>query len=204
MNTTKKIKRLKLAIVVLSLIILIPILFITTLMIIGYYNDSGEFGALGYYPLSKLKELNIQYLDLREIEELPNALDDGANGTIINTNIPFANHVNVARRQGTNSFLSFNQSIIEDDYQASLQMFIAIGSSQKKFEKFFDEDAYVNIFFGNSVKKVYDDRFETLVVHLSDNEIQVKASRGLKAMGIRYSGKHEAEFFIEKLAEMLE
>jgi hypothetical protein len=200
MNTTKKIKRSKILIVILSVIILLLAVFMSAIVIYGYYIDSGEFGKSGEYPLSKLTELNVKYIDLREIEGLPNVIKENDLEETLKSNPLRDNYIEIRRESGTNGVIQIKQRIVEDDYEASLQTIYAIGSTQQKFDKYINENVY--FMFITPAQKVLDERFDLLAIYQGHDYFLIIAQKGLKAIRLSYSGRLEQEIFLQKINEI--
>jgi hypothetical protein len=197
-------KSTKITLTILIAVLTIPAIIWTLIMGAGLvlmrYENGGVYGKAGNYPLSVLTERNIQYLNLREIEQLPSAID---NDSWIDpkTNLPSSNNVKIKRDWGKASVVQINQSIAEsaedNAYAPNMYLEISVWSSQERLQKYLDG----RVFLVEQLKE--DPRFDFLQVYQSNHASAFTASRGLKSIQINYDGKLDLAFFLQKADELL-
>lgn len=195
-------KATKVTLTILIAVLTIPAILWTLAMgaglVLQRFDNGGVFGKTGDYPLSILAERNIPHLDLREIEGLPQALDDNQLGINPQTKLPYDNNVKIKRSMGTTGVLWIQQRINNEEYSSRLTIEVAVGSSPERFQKYIDEEAE---FWQGETQN--DPRFDLLKLYEYKGGCSIFATRGLMSVRLSYDGKLKSEFFIQKADELL-
>jgi hypothetical protein len=187
-------------IVIVSVFLVLALFSVIAFAIYSYIQLSVMEAPLT--ELSNLDNYGIPYIRLREIENLPNAIDyDG--GQSFFSEYPINNLIQIKRRINTEADVNVIQKITVEQYLAVLDFTYFQGRSHFMFDRYVQEEK--EKVWLPPEEKPEDLRFDELNFYRSrlKNSFHIVLIKDLRCFSIYYSGKLEPEVFLNWVDQYL-